>query len=127
MARAVAVAVGGPSPGHRAAALVGGDWLASGDPRRGAATAQVLTGTWAQRLVTALDRIGDVVIVPVWVAAAVGVVVAARRRMLTPGVLAAAALAWMTMAAVFGYAALLCPEREGELCRNFLVTVLHGR
>jgi hypothetical protein len=88
----------------------GGDWLASGDPRRGAATAQVLTGTWAQRLVTALDRIGDVVIVPVWVAAAVGVVVAARRRMLTPGVLAAAALAWMTvvvtMAAVFGYAAL---------------------
>ncbi len=88
----------------------GGDWLASGDPRRGATTAQVLTGTWVQRLVTALDRIGDVVIVPVWVAAAVGVVVAARRRMLTPGVLAAAALAWMTvvvtMAAVFGYAAL---------------------
>lgn len=99
-----------PALGAVPLAWFGADWWTSGDPWRGAETARVLSGTWGQRLVTALDRIADVVIAPVWAAAAVCVVVAVRRRTPAPVVLAAGALAWMAvvaaMAAVYGYAAL---------------------
>ena len=67
----------------------GGDRLASGNALAGAATAQVLVGTAAQRLVVGLD--GALVMVPVavWVAAAVAVVWGAHRRRLAPALLAA--------------------------------------
>ena len=72
----------------------GGDRLASGNALAGAATAQVLVGTAAQRLVVGLDGALAMVPVPVWVAAAVAVVWGAHRRRLAPALLAAAALAW---------------------------------
>ena len=88
----------------------GGDRLASGNALAGAATAQVLVGTAAQRLVVGLDGALAMVPVAVWVAAAVAVVWGAHRRRLAPALLAAAALAWAglvaAMAARFGYAAI---------------------
>ncbi len=88
----------------------GGDWWVSGDPWSGADRAQVLDGTTAQQLALAMGQVGNAVILPVWVAAAVCVAWAARRREPAPVVLAAGALAWMivvtAMAGVFGYAAL---------------------
>ena len=88
----------------------GGDRLASGNALAGAATAQVLVGTAAQRLVVGLDGALAMVPVPVWVAAAVAVVWGAHRRRLAPALLAAAALVWAglvaAMAARFGYAAI---------------------
>lgn len=88
----------------------GGDWFASGDPWSGADRAQVLAGSTAARLILALEHAWAVVVPPVWVAAAVGVVWAARRREWPPVVLAAGAVAWLAvvvaMATVFGYAAL---------------------
>ena len=88
----------------------GGDRLASGNALAGAATAQVLVGTAAQRLVVGLDGALAMVPVAVWVAAAVAVVWGAHRRRLAPALLAGAALAWAglvaAMAARFGYAAI---------------------
>jgi hypothetical protein len=88
----------------------GGDRLASGDALAGAATARVLTGTGAQRLLAAADAALAMVPPPVWVAAAAAVVWGAQRRRAAPAVLGAAALAWtalvVAMAARFGYAAL---------------------
>lgn len=88
----------------------GGDALVSGDPGAGAATAQVLSGTPAQRLVVAMDNAAAMVVLPVWAAAAAAVVWAAHRRRVVPVVLAAGALAWtgivLVMAGAFGYAAL---------------------
>lgn len=49
----------------------GGDRIASGNPLAGAATAQVLVGSAAQRLVVGLDGAVAMVPVAVWVAAAV--------------------------------------------------------
>ncbi|MGZ8750858.1 MAG: hypothetical protein ACXWYP_08265 [Pseudonocardia sp.] len=88
----------------------GGDRLASGNALAGAATAQVLVGTAAQRLVVGLDGALAMVPVAVWAAAAVAVVWGAHRRRLAPALLAGAALAWAglvaAMAARFGYAAI---------------------
>jgi len=88
----------------------GGDRLASGNALAGAATAQVLVGTAAQRLVVGLDGALAMVPVAVWVAAAVAVVWGAHRRRVAPALLAGAALAWAglvaAMAARFGYAAI---------------------
>ena len=66
----------------------GGDRLASGNALAGAATAQVLVGTAAQRLVVGLDGALAMVPVAVWVAAAVAVVWGAHRRRLAPALLA---------------------------------------
>ncbi|MDN5750346.1 MAG: hypothetical protein L0H64_17845, partial [Pseudonocardia sp.] len=88
----------------------GGDWWASGDPLTGAQRAQVLDTSTAHRVVLALDQIRDLVVAPVWVAAAVCVVVAAHRRVGPPVVLAVGALGWMAvvgvMTVVFGFGAL---------------------
>ena len=88
----------------------GWDLLLSGNPLGGAAVARVLPGTATQRLLLALDAVAAAVILPVWLAAAVGVVWAAHRRRLGPVLLAGAALVWMAevvvMSGVFGYAAL---------------------
>ena len=88
----------------------GGDALVSGNPGAGAAVARVLTGSTAQRLVVALDNAADIVVLPVWAAAAAAVVWAAHRRIAAPVVLAAGALGWaaivLAMAGAFGYAAL---------------------
>ena len=88
----------------------GGDRIASGNPLAGAATAQVLVGSAAQRLVVGLDGAVAMVPVAVWVAAAVAVVWGAHRRRLAPALLAGGALAWAglvaVMAARFGYAAI---------------------
>ncbi|PVZ04249.1 hypothetical protein [Actinomycetospora cinnamomea] len=89
---------------------LGGDWLISGDPWSGATRAQVLEGDAAERLVATSTQLGGVVLVPVWVAAAVGVSWSVRRRAWTPVVLAVAALVWIAMvaamASLLGYAAL---------------------
>jgi len=88
----------------------GGDRLASGNALAGAATAQVLVGTAAQRLVVGLDGAVAMVPVAVWGAAAVAVVWGAHRRRVAPALLAGAALAWAVLVAVmaarFGYAAI---------------------
>jgi len=88
----------------------GGDRLVSGYALAGASTARVLEGTGAQRVGVALAAVGDAVIAPVWVAAAVGVGWAGYRRRGAPLVLAAGAVVWVAevvaMAGAFGYAAL---------------------
>jgi hypothetical protein len=88
----------------------GGDRIASGNALAGAATAQVLVGTTAQRLVVGLDGAVAMVPVAVWVAAAVAVVWGAQRRRPAPALLAGAALVYAglvaAMAARFGYAAI---------------------
>lgn len=48
----------------------GGDWWVSGDPFTGSDRAQVLEGTATERATLAVERIVDMVIVPVWAAAA---------------------------------------------------------
>jgi hypothetical protein len=87
----------------------GGDRLASGNALAGAATAQVLVGTAAQRLVVGLDGAVAMVPVAVWAAAAVAVIWGAHRRRLAPALLGGAAVVWALlvagMAARFGYAA----------------------
>jgi hypothetical protein len=88
----------------------GGDRLASGNALAGAATAQVLVGTAAQRLVVGLDGAVAMVPVAVWLAAVVAVVWGARRRRLAPALLGGSALVYAglvaAMAARFGYAAI---------------------
>ncbi|OLT14682.1 hypothetical protein BJF78_17805 [Pseudonocardia sp. CNS-139] len=88
----------------------GGDRLVSGDALGGAGVAQVLDGSTVSRLVLALDNVAVAVILPVWVAAAAGLVWAAHRRLPGPPVLAAAAFVWtaevVVMAGWLGYAAL---------------------
>lgn len=100
----------------------GGDLLMSGDPLGGATAARVLEGTGTQRLLIALDAVAGLVILPVLLAAAIGVVCAARRREPAPVLLAAATVAWLVevvlMAGLFGYAALgrfMAPAAAG-LC-----------
>jgi hypothetical protein len=87
-----------------------GDRMVSGHPLSGAVVAQVLTGTPTQRWILALENLAAAVVAPVWVAAAVCVVWAARLRRGLPAALAVCALVWaaevLVMAGVFGYAAL---------------------
>jgi hypothetical protein len=87
----------------------GGDWLGSGSPVHGAAGAQVSAGDGG-RAALALERAWEVVIVPVWAAAAFGAVTAWRRRERELLVIGAGALAWsaivVAMSIGLGYAAL---------------------
>ncbi|MDQ2649701.1 MAG: hypothetical protein M3Z03_09105 [Actinomycetota bacterium] len=87
----------------------GGDWWGSGSPLHGAGAAQVVVDE-PDRLGDALTRARKVVVLPVWVAAAVALLDGWRRRALElPGLIVAAA-AWVAlviaMAGVLGYAAL---------------------
>jgi hypothetical protein len=88
----------------------GGDWWGSGSPWNGSSEAQVYRDAIATRAGRALSRVGDVVIVPVWVAAIGGVVTAWRRRERPLLVIAGSGAAWaalvVAMSAVLGYAAL---------------------
>ncbi|MDN5857306.1 MAG: hypothetical protein L0H84_01665 [Pseudonocardia sp.] len=87
-----------------------GDALVSGNPVAAATVARVLTGTTAERLAVALANAADIVVLPVWVAAAVATIWAAHRRIGAPVALAACVVGWAavvaTMAGAFGYAAL---------------------
>lgn len=89
---------------------LGGDWWASGDPLAGSDRAQVLEGTTTERVTLAAQRIAEMVIVPVWFAAAGCVAWAAHRRRMLPVALGAGALLWAAVVALmavwFGYAAL---------------------
>lgn len=87
------------------------DWWGSGSPLNGAGTAQVAASS------SVVERTGDAVAVaaqmvalPVWAAAVVGLVSARRRDETWPLVLAGGAAIWsalvVAMATVFGYAAL---------------------
>ena len=89
----------------------GGDWWGSGSPFHGAGTAQVVAST------SILTRTSDAVIVaaqmvavPVWIGAAVGLGSVWRRREHGMVVAAAGAVVWsasvVAMATLFGYAAL---------------------
>jgi hypothetical protein len=88
----------------------GGDWWGSGTPWNGSSEAQVYRDAIAARTGRALSRVGQVVIVPVWLAAIAGIVGAWRRRERPPLVVAGAGVAWaalvVAMSAVLGYAAL---------------------
>jgi hypothetical protein len=87
----------------------GGDWWGSGNPLHGADAARVIADD-QHRLVDGIRRVGEVVIAPAWIAAAIAVVDAWRRRDRVLLVLAAGAMTWFAlvvgMSAVFGYAAL---------------------
>lgn len=99
-----------------AAALVpvlwfGGDWWGSGDPFTGGERAQVAGDlSVGGRVELAASTTFQVVMVPVWVSAAVAVALAARARDRLVPLLAAAALAWLAIVAAMtitlGYAAL---------------------
>lgn len=88
----------------------GGDWWGSGDPWHGADAAQVATGGIADRWAEAFERMGKMVITPVWVAAVAGTVTARRRREWALVAMGGGALAWMGLVTAlsvgFGYAAL---------------------
>ncbi|MEX0659691.1 MAG: hypothetical protein WD080_11210 [Egibacteraceae bacterium] len=88
----------------------GGDALGSGSALTGAQTASVIANNPGHRLVLALQRIGAMVVLPVWGAALAMALAAYRRRWVEPLLLAIAALGWTTtvllMTVVFGYAAL---------------------
>lgn len=89
----------------------GGDWWGSGSPLHGADAAQVVADEpMADRLRLALGRAWRSVSLPVWPAAGMALVAAARARdraVLAVGGLAAAWMAMVVgMAALFGYAAL---------------------
>ncbi len=88
---------------------LGGDWWGSGSPLHGADSARVLADD-QDRVVDGLRRVGEVVVVPAWFAAAVAVIDAARRRDPVPIALGVGALAWFAlvvgMGAALGYAAL---------------------
>jgi hypothetical protein len=89
----------------------GGDWWGSGSPLHGADAAQVVADEpLLDRLRLALERAWRSVSLPVWPAAAVALVAAARARdraVLAVGGLAAAWMAVVVgMAALLGYAAL---------------------
>ncbi|HEU5111423.1 MAG TPA: hypothetical protein VFT95_23015, partial [Micromonosporaceae bacterium] len=88
----------------------GGDWWGSGSPWNGSSEAQVYRDAIATRAGRALSRLGDVVIVPVWVAAVGGVLSAWRRRDRPLVLIAGAGAVWaalvVAMSAVLGYAAL---------------------
>lgn len=86
------------------------DWWGSGSPLHGADAAQVAFRDTTNRIELAFRRAGELVLVPAWIAAAVGVVSAVRRRERALVVAAVAALVWIAlviaMTAVFHYAAL---------------------
>lgn len=87
------------------------DWWGSGDPLHGADTAQVLGDVApVDRFLDAVDVAWGMVPAPVWILAAVAVVVAHRRRDRAVPALAAGAAAWtlvvVVMAAALGYAAI---------------------
>jgi hypothetical protein len=88
----------------------GGDWWGAGSPWHGADMAQVAAGDSGSRLGIALGRVGRLVILPVWFAAAFAVVFAIRRRDRLALALAAAALGWtaivVLMSVALHYAAL---------------------
>jgi len=89
----------------------GGDWWGSGSPLHGADAAQVVADEpMADRLRLALERAWRSVTLPVWPAAGVALVAAARARDRAVLAVGGLALAWMAvvvgMAAVLGYAAL---------------------
>ena len=88
----------------------GGDWLGSGDPWSGADIAQVARGGDVARFELAVRRAANMIVAPVWVAAAIGAVVLAKRRQWTPLGLAALAAGWSAvvigMCVVLRYAAL---------------------
>jgi hypothetical protein len=88
----------------------GGDWWGAGSPWNGSSEAQVYRDAIAARAGRVLSRVGGLVIIPVWVAAAGGVVSAWRRRERTLLVIAGAGGAWaalvLAMSVTLGYAAL---------------------
>jgi hypothetical protein len=88
----------------------GGDWWGSGSPWNGTSEAQVYRDAIASRVGRALSRVGALVIVPVWAAAAAGLVTAWRRRERPLLAIAGAGAAWaalvVAMSGVLGYAAL---------------------
>ncbi len=88
----------------------GGDWWGSGDPLSGAASARVGDDTAIERLAEALGTVGAIVVIPVWIAAAVGVAMALVDRDRVVLAVAALAAAWSAvvvgMATLLGYAAL---------------------
>ena len=88
----------------------GGDWWGSGSPWNGSSEAQVYRDAIASRIGRAFARVGALVIVPVWVAAAAGLATAWRRRERPLLVIAAAGAAWaalvVAMSGLLGYAAL---------------------
>jgi hypothetical protein len=88
----------------------GGDWWGSGSPWNGSSEARVYRDAIASRIGRAFARVGALVIVPVWVAAAAGLATAWRRREQPLLVIAAAGAAWaalvVAMSGLLGYAAL---------------------
>ena len=88
----------------------GGDWWGSGSPWNGSSEAQVHRDSIASRIGRAVARVGALVIVPVWVAAAAGLGTAWRRRERPLLVIAAAGATWaalvVAMSGALGYAAL---------------------
>jgi hypothetical protein len=88
----------------------GGDWWGSGDPWHGAGAAQVAAGGAGDRWAQAFERMGKMVVTPVWPAALAGVATAHRRREGVLVVMGGGALAWLglvsAMGVGLGYAAL---------------------
>ncbi|MBN2623298.1 MAG: hypothetical protein JXA83_08020 [Acidimicrobiales bacterium] len=88
----------------------GGDWWGSGDAWHGADAAQVVSSGVADRVALAWERVAKVVVTPAWVAAAVALVTAWRRRERALLALGAGAAAWLAlvgmMSVTLGYAAL---------------------
>lgn len=88
----------------------GGDWWGSGNAWHGADIAQVVGGDEATRLSGALERVGAMVVVPVWALAGVAIGAALRTRHRLTLVVGAAAVAWaavvVAMCVTLGYAAL---------------------
>jgi hypothetical protein len=86
------------------------DWIGSGSPWNGADVAQVAFRDTTNRIELAFRRAGELVVLPAWIAAAAGVVSAARRGERALLVAAMAAIAWtalvIAMTAAFHYAAL---------------------